>query len=128
MARTLGERQHEIVEALAHNLAATWKLDSRSTQVLEHLIERLLDEPATARSSSLYSRLLYDLERVFLEGRTEYYRLQPVVWLWNGGRRPLRLGLPFQGPLKALRALNAAKTRLDQLPWSGAEAGYTNSR
>jgi hypothetical protein len=122
--RTLQERQHESVEALAHNLAATWKMDSRSTQVLEHLIERLLDEPATARFSSPYSRLLHDLERVFLEGRTEYYRLQPVVWLWNGGRRPLRLGLPFQGPLKALRVLNAAKTRLDQLPWSGAEAAY----
>ena len=124
VARTLGERQHEIVEALAHNLAATWKLDFQSTQVLERLIQRLLDEPATARLSSPYSRLLHDLERIFLEGRTEYYRLQPVVWLWSGGRRPLRLGLPFQGPLKALRALNAAKTRLDQLPWSGAEVAY----
>ncbi|MDG4551628.1 MAG: sulfite exporter TauE/SafE family protein [Candidatus Contendobacter sp.] len=122
--RALGERQHEIVEALAHSLAATWKLDSRSTQVLEHLVERLLDEPATARFSSPYSRLLHDLERILLEGRTEYYRLQPVAWLWHGGRRPLRLGLPFQGPLKALRALNAAKIRLDRLPWSGAETAY----
>ncbi len=121
---TLGGRQHEIVEALAHNLAATWKLDSRSTRVLEHLIERLLDDPATARFSSPYSRLLHDLERIFLEGRTEYYRLQPIIWSWSGGRQPLRLSLPFQGPLKALRALNAAKTRLDQLPWSGAETAY----
>jgi hypothetical protein len=124
VTRTLGARQDEIVEALAHNLAATWKLDSRSTRVVEHWIERLLNEPATARSASPHSRLLHDLERIFLEGRTEYYRLQPVLWLWNGGRQPLRLGLPFQGPLKALRALNAAKTRLDQLPWSGAEAAY----
>lgn len=119
----LGDCQHEIVEALAHNLAATWKLDSRSTQVLEHLIERLLDEPAAARFFSPYSRLLHDLERILLEGRTDYYRLRPVAWLWNGGRR-LRLGLPFQGLLKALRALNAAKIRLDQLPWSGAEVAY----
>ncbi len=122
--QTLEERQHESVEALAHNLAATWKLDARSARVLEHLIERLLDDPDTARLSSPYSRLLHDLERVFLEGRTDYYRLQPGVWLWSGGRKPLRLGLPFQGPLKALRALNAAKTRLDQLPWSGAEVAY----
>ena len=122
--RTLAERQHEIVEALAHNLAATWKLDSRSTRVLEHLIERLLDEPATARFSSPCSRLLRDLERIFLEGRADYYRLQPGVWLWSGGQKPLRLGLPFQGSLKALRALNVAKTRLDQLPWSGAEVAY----
>ncbi|MDZ7621756.1 MAG: sulfite exporter TauE/SafE family protein [Candidatus Competibacteraceae bacterium] len=124
VARTLEERQHEIVEALAHNLAATWKLDFRATRILEQLLQRLLDEPAAARSSSPFSRLLHDLEQVFLEGRIDYYRLQPIVWLWSGGRRPLRLGLPFQGPLKALRALNAAKTRLDQSPWSGAEVAY----
>ncbi|MFO7641012.1 MAG: sulfite exporter TauE/SafE family protein [Candidatus Competibacteraceae bacterium] len=120
----LEERQQEIVEALAHNLAATWKLDFQSTRILERLIHRLLEEPATARLSSPYSQLLHDLERVFLEGRTDYYRLQPLVWLWSGGRRPLRLGLPFQSPLKALRALNAAKTRLDQSSWSGAEVVY----
>ena len=122
--RTLEERQHESVEALAHNLAATWKLDIQSTRVLEHLIERLLDDPDTARLSSPYSRLLHDLERVFLEGRTDYYRLQPGVWSWSGGRKPLRLGLPFQGPFKALRALNAARIRLDRLPWSGAEVAH----
>lgn len=124
VVEALGERQHETVEALTHNLAATWKLDSRSARVLERLIERLLDDPDAARFSGPCSRLLHDLERIFLEGRTEYYRLQPVVWLWSGGRQPLRLGLPFQGSLKALRALNAAKIRLDQLPWSGAEAAY----
>ncbi len=120
----LEERQQEILEALAHNLAATWKLDFRSTRVLEQLIHRLLDESAAARASSLFSRLLHDLEQVVLEGRTDYYRLQPLVWLWSGGRQPLRLGLPFQGPLKALRALNAAQTRLDRSSWSGAEVAY----
>lgn len=124
VAQALAERQHEIVEALAHTLAATWKLDARSTRVLEHLIERLLDDPDAARPSSPSSRLLHDLEQIVLEGRTEYYRLQPIVWLGSGGRRPLRLGLPFQGPLKALRALNAARICLDQLPWSGAEVAY----
>ena len=122
--RTLGEHQHEIVEALAHSLAATWKLDSRSARVLEHLIERLLDDPDTARFASSYSQLLHDLERIFLEGRTEYYRLQPIVWSWSSGRQPLRRGLPFQGPLKALRALNAARAHLDELPWAGAEVAY----
>lgn len=120
----LWERQEEIIEALAHNLAATWRLDSQSTRVLEHLIQRLLDEPATADASSPYSRLLHDLEKIFLEGRMDCYRLQPLAWLWSRGRQPLRLGLPFQGPLKALRTLNAAKIRLDQLPWSGAEVAY----
>ena len=124
VGRTLAERQHEIVEALAHTLAATWKLDARSTRVLEHLIERLLDDPDSAQPSSPSSRLLHDLERIVLEGQTEYYRLQPIIWLGSGGRRPLRLGLPFQGSLKALRALNAARIRLDRLPWSGAEVAY----
>ena len=124
VARILEERQEEIIEALAHGLAATWRLDAQSTRVLEHLMQRLLDEPATARPSSPCSRLLYDLERIFLEGRTSYYRLQPLVWLWSGGRKSLRLGLPFQGSLKALRVLNTAKTRLDQSPWSGAEVAY----
>jgi hypothetical protein len=64
------------------------------------------------------------LEHIFLEGRTDYYRLQPFIRLWSRRRQPLQLGLPFQGPLKALRALNAARTRLDQSPWSGAEAAY----
>ena len=124
VAGILAAHQHEIVESLAHNLAAAWKLDSRSTRVLEQWIERLLDEPAMARFTSPCSRLLHDLERIFLEGRIEYYRLQPLVWLGSGCRRPLQLGLPFQGPLKALRALNAAKIRLDQMPWSGAEVAY----
>ncbi|HRY14954.1 MAG TPA: sulfite exporter TauE/SafE family protein, partial [Candidatus Competibacteraceae bacterium] len=122
--RTLRERQEEIIEALAHNLAATWKLDARCTRILEHLIGRLLDEPATARSSTPYSLLLHDLEHIVLEGRTAYYRLQPLVRLWSRRRQPLQLGLPFQGSLKALRALNAARTRLEQSSWSGAEAAY----
>ena len=124
VAHTLAERQHEIVEALAHTLAATWKLDARSTRLLEQLIQRVLAEPAIGRFSSPYSRLLDDFEHIVLEGQTEYYRLQLVRWLWSDGRQPVQLGLPFQGPLKALRALNAAKIRLDQLPWSGAEVAH----
>ena len=124
IVQLLAKQQEELVEALAHNLAATWKLDAQSTEVLEHLIQRLLDESDSAQLSSPCSHLLYDLERIFLEGQTDYYRWQPLVWLRSGGRRPLRLGLPFQGPLKALRALNAAKTSLDRLPWLGAEVSY----
>ena len=122
--RTLEQHQHDIVEALAHTLAATWKVNARSTRLLEQLIQRVLDESATARFSGPYSRLLRDLEQIVLEGQTEYYRLQPIRWLWSGGRQPVQLGLPFQGPLKALRALNAAKIHLDQLPWSGAEVAH----
>ena len=124
VTRTLEQHQHDIIEALAHTLAATWKVNARSTRLLEQLLQRVLDESATARFPDLYSRLLRDLEQIALEGRTEYYRLQPIRWLGSGGRQPVQLGLPFQGPLKALRALNAAKIHLDQLPWSGAEVAH----
>ena len=124
VGRTLAERQHEIVEALAHTLAATWELDARSTRVLEHLIERLLEGPDVVRPASPSARLLCDLEKVVLEGRTEVSPIATSGLAGSGGRRPLRLGLPFQGPLKALRALNAARIRLDRLPWSGAEVAH----
>lgn len=122
VAQRLRALRQDLVEGLMNNLAVTWRLDQSSIRVLEHGVQRLLDEPDAAPLSSRPSRLLADLEQACLEGRTEYYRLQPLAWLWS--RKSLRLGLPFQGPLKALRALNAAKTRLDQLPWSGAEVAY----
>lgn len=124
VAQRLRALRRELIEALINNLAVTWRLDSSSIRILETWVQRLLNEPEAAQLSSQPSRLLADLERICLEGQTEYYRLQPVTWLWSLGRKPLQLGLPFQGPLKALRTLNAAKTRLDQLPWSGAEIAY----
>ena len=122
VAQRLRAWQRDLVTALINDLAVTWRLNPSSIRILETWVQRLLNEPEAAQRSSRPSRLLDDLERVCLEGRTEYYRLQPMAWLWH--RKPLRRGLPFQGPLKALRTLNAAKIRLDQLPWSGAEVAY----
>lgn len=124
VAQRLRAARRDLIEALIGSLAVTWRLDASSIRILETWLQRLLNEPEAAQLSSRPSRLLADLERMSREGRTEYYRLQPITWLWSGGRKPLRLGLPFQGLLKALRTLNAAKTRLDQLPWSGAEIAY----
>ena len=124
VAQRLRAWQRELVTALINNLAVIWRLDSSSIRILETWVQRLLNEPEAAQLSSRPSRLLDDLERMGLEGQTGYYRLQPVAWLWSLGRKPLQLGLPFQGPLKALRRLNTAKIRLDQLPWSGAEVAY----
>lgn len=114
--------QRERVDTLINNLAVTWRLESSASRVLKICTQRLLDEPDVAQQSSRPSRLLDDLEQIDREGRTKYYRLRPLTSAWR--RKPVQLGLPFQGPLKALRALNAAKTRLDQLPWSGAEVVY----
>ncbi len=116
--------QRELMSGLINELAVTWRLNPASTRILETWVRRLLNEPEAGRWSSRPSRLLDDLERIAQEGKTGYYRLQPLVWLRSGGRKSLQCGLPFQGPLKALRVLNAAKTRLDQLPWSGAEVAY----
>ncbi|MDQ5908606.1 MAG: hypothetical protein QG599_698 [Pseudomonadota bacterium] len=114
--------QRERVETLINNLAVTWRLEPSASRILKMGVRRLLNEPDVAQRSSRPSRLLDDLEQIDREGRTKYYRLQPLVSAWR--RKPVQLGLPFQGSLKALRALNAAKTRLDQLPWSGAEVVY----
>lgn len=124
VAQRLRALQRDLVATLINNLAVTWRLNPSSIRILETWVQRLLNEPEAAQLSSRPSRLLDDLERMSLEGQTEYYRLQPVAWLGSGGRKSLRLGLPFQGSLKALRALNAAKKRLNQLPWSGAEVAY----
>ncbi len=124
VARRLRAARRELIEALINNLAVTWRLDGSSIRILETWVQRLLNEPEAAQLSSRPSRLLDDLERMGREGQTEYYHLQPAAWLWSGGRKSLRLGLPFQGSLRALRTLNAAKNRLNQLPWSGAEAAY----
>ncbi len=124
VAQRLRAWQRDLITALLNNLAVPWRLNPSSIRILGTWVQRLLNEPEAAQLSSRPSRLLDDLERMGLEGQTEYYRLQPVAWLWSLGRKPLRLGLPFQGPLKALRRLNAAKIRLDQLPWSGAEVAY----
>jgi hypothetical protein len=124
VAQRLRALQRDLVVTLINNLAVTWRLNPSSIRIFETWIQRLLQEPDAAQWSSRPSRLLDDLERMVLEGRTAYYRLQPAAWLWSRGQKFLRLGLPFQGPLKALRALNAARTRLNQLPWSGAEVAY----
>ena len=120
----LRARQREVAAALIKNLSVTWQLSSTAARVLETWVQRLLNEREVGRWSSIPSRLLDDLERLNQEGRTEYYQLQPWAWLSSLGRKPLQCSLPFQGSLKALRVLNAAKVRLDQLPWSGAEVAW----
>ena len=122
VAQRLRAWQRERVDTLISNLAVTWRLEPSASRILKICTQRLLNEPNVAQRSSRPSRLLDDLEQIGREGRTKYYRLQPIMGAWR--RKPVQLGLPFQGPLKALRALNVAKTRLDQLPWSGAEVVY----
>lgn len=124
VAQRLRTWQRELAFALLEQIAVSWRLPPTKARVLEILLQRLLNAADVAQFSSLPSRLLNDLERIAGEGRTDYYRLQPLIWLRSAGRRPLRLGMPLQGTLKALRSLNHAQLRLQRLPWSGAEVAY----
>ena len=116
--------QRELSFALLEQLAVSWRLPPTPARVLEILLQRLLAAADVGQFSSMPSRLLDDLQRIAYEGRADYYRLQPLTWLRSAGRRPLRLGMPLQGILKALRSLNQAQLRLQRLPWSEAEVAY----
>lgn len=116
--------QRELSFALLEQVAVSWRLPPAAARVLEIWLQRLLAAADVGQFSSLASRLLDDLQRIAYEGRADYYRLQPLTWLRSGGRRPLRLGMPLQGILKALRSLNQAQLRLQHLPWSEAEVAY----
>jgi hypothetical protein len=119
-------------EILAHRVAAaeaglgdliatSAKLSPDAASELAALIRRLSDEVTRTESAYTAQMLLHDLERVLLESRATYYRLRPFHWLASRGTLRLRQILPFQAQLKALRALDAAASRLEQLGWPTAD-------
>jgi hypothetical protein len=114
--RTLDQRQRAAAESFADFLAVNWRLSHAATGDLSELIRRLVAQhgPAARKAQAL----LGHLETVLLEGRATYYRISVRTWLAKGksGRR-WRQVLPFQGTLKSLAALEAARHLLDELPW-----------
>lgn len=114
----LDERAAAAETALTEAIAADAGLAPEVTDELRVLVQRLGAEVARTASASGAQMLLHDLQRVLLEGRTTYYRLRPWRWLTSYGTTGLRQILPFQARLKALRALDSAQGRFDQLGWS----------
>ncbi len=110
---------------LADALAAKWGLDAMTAAELSELIRRLADADRRRFGSVPARTLLGNLEQVLAESRSDYYRLRPIRWilaaLRPGGRRPLREPLPFQTLLSALRAMDAGRARLDEMPWAIAD-------
>lgn len=117
----LQERAAAAEGILADLIAANAKLAPDAANDLRALTERLGQEVMRTGSGRTAYLILRDLERVLLESRTTYYRLRPLQWLITGGKTSLRQILPFQAQLKALRALESASSRLEQIAWPISE-------
>ncbi|WP_296899013.1 sulfite exporter TauE/SafE family protein, partial [Thiohalocapsa sp.] len=117
----IAEREREAEEHLADLLAAKWKLDSATASELRQLVERLAAEDRRRFGSAPARTLILCLEQALSENRSDYYRLRFGRWLFSlvtpGRRRRLLEPLPFQSLLKALRAMETARARLEEMPW-----------
>lgn len=120
--RLLSERASAAETLLVDQLAATADSSQEQAETLRALVQRLGEDADRTDSVGQVARMLLDLlERVLVETRTTYYQIHLGRWLVSRGRHQLRQILPFQPQLKALRALELATSRLDQLGWSLAE-------
>jgi hypothetical protein len=113
----LAERSAAAQSTLANLIAANSKLAPETASELRALSDRLGQDVMRTGSARTAEMILRDLERVLLESRTTYYRLRPFQWIGSGGKTRLRQILPFQAQLKALRALESASSRLEQIDW-----------
>ncbi|NKN33334.1 sulfite exporter TauE/SafE family protein [Marichromatium bheemlicum] len=118
---TITRRVDRAQQALGDLIAVRWKLPPHEAQALRALIARLVEETRHDLGARPARAQLRMLEQVLREGRTTYYRLQPLRWALSWGRRPLRQILPFQSTLKALHALDAGLVRLDGIGWTVPE-------
>jgi hypothetical protein len=114
----IAAREAEAEDHLADLLAAKWKLDLATADDIHDLVGRLAAEDRKRFGSAPARTLLACLEQVLSESRSDYYRLRFGRWLLTFGRRRLREVLPFQSLLKALRAMDIAAARLDEMPWA----------
>ena len=114
--RLLDQRQRATAETFAQVLATTWRLSPATADELGELLRRLAAERGAAARPA--QTLLGQLETALREARTTYYRIRLRAWFTPAGPRQV---LPFQGPLKALAALDGARRLLEELPWPVAD-------
>ncbi|MFE8033518.1 sulfite exporter TauE/SafE family protein [Thiohalocapsa marina] len=121
--RILAERESCAEEQLANLLAAKWKLPPATAREIHALVARLATDDRRGPGSPSARALLSQLDQVLYEGRYDYYRLRLrlLPWLRHPGRGRVRQVLPFQPLLKALRALETGRQRLEDLPWPIAD-------
>ncbi|MGB5734106.1 MAG: sulfite exporter TauE/SafE family protein, partial [Thiohalocapsa sp.] len=121
MEQAIGERELAAEAHLADMLAAKWRLDPVTADEIRTLIGRLAAEDRRRYGSVPARALLGDLQHVLSEGRSDYFRLRLLAWLFSLGRTRLREVLPFQSLLKALRSLETSRQRLEELLWPIAD-------
>ncbi len=119
--QSIAEWERGVEEHFATLLAAKWKLDLTTGAEIGTLIERLAADDRRRFGSAPARALLGYLEQVLSETRNDYFRLRVGRWLVSLGRARLRQVLPFQSLLKALRALELGRARLEELPWAIAD-------
>ncbi len=102
-------------------LAERYALDAHSRAELRALIHRLAVDDRTCDGATAAQGLLGCLEQLMREGPTDYYRLRIGHWLLHPSRAEIRELLPFQPMLKALRALEISRIRLEEQPWPIAD-------
>jgi uncharacterized coiled-coil protein SlyX len=117
LEQAIAEREAAIEADLSAGLAARWSLDEATQAELHALIQRLTADDRARYGSPAAQGLLGCLEQLQLQGPSDYYRLRLGRWLLQLGRGQVRELLPFQPMLKALRALETSRARLEELLW-----------
>ncbi len=121
LEQAIAKREALVEDLLADGLAARWTLDKSACVELHALVHRLAVDDRGRYGSTVAQGLLGCLEQLLLKGPTDYYRLRLARWLLQLGRTPIRDALPFQQLLKALRALETSRARLEEQPWPMAD-------
>ncbi|MBK5931786.1 sulfite exporter TauE/SafE family protein [Halochromatium salexigens] len=117
LERVVAGRETLVETRFAEGLAERWAVDTHSRTELRALIHRLAEDDRARDGSPAAQGLLGCLEQLMREGPTDYYRLRVGPWLLHLGRTQIRELLPFQPMLKALRALETSRARLEELFW-----------
>lgn len=121
LEQSIAKREALVEAILADGLAERWGMDKGARAELHALAHRLAADDRGRYGSPAAQGLLGCLEQLLLKGPSDYYRLRLGRWLMHLGRTPIREALPFQPLLKALRALETSRARLEEQPWPMAE-------
>jgi hypothetical protein len=119
------KRESSIQVSLTDSLEATWKLTPQISNALLDFIKKIQSDPEINEKIRLH--FLFGFEKLFIEGRTSYYKLQPLRWVFTK-HQPLQRGLPFQSPLRALKILKSLRKKLYKLPWKNEQLTYFSHR
>lgn len=110
MRRAARAELERLVSGLARTLQLPPDMEQRWVEALDPFLERA----ATDRWST-EARLLYDLQKVWIENERTAFRLDWRGWLWSLGRKPLRRPLPLLRSVLITKHLRTAERRLSTL-------------